>query len=233
MSRRVGILLGLLLIATLVVLFRGGTPTPEERAAAGRGEPTALVPRAARPAPFERGAGDAAAPRSRAQRLAPRRLEPVSGPLGDLRRQPGAGVEGEDEVTLLIRAATEDPDPHNRAAAIADLSLLDELDVVLPVIQIAANDQDPDVKLAVVSALAELGEAAPIDLLTRFADDPDPEIRLEVLSIVENLSEEDSVPGLVRPILDKATRDPDEDVRDKALDIVEVISENDDSDDEY
>lgn len=130
------------------------------------------------------------------------------------------------ELQKMIHAATEDPNPSERANAISDLALRDDVENVLPALRQAAKDPDPDVKLAMVTALGEMGEAAPIDLVAQYASDGDPEIRLEALSVVEGLVEEEGTRDAVAPILNKARHDPDEEVRDKANEIVEQMSED-------
>jgi HEAT repeat protein len=158
----------------------------------------------------------------RAEVLQPRPLPtPVPGRGGT---GPGDAPD-DDDLELLIRTAMEHPDPLERAAAISDLALEDDLEVVAPVLQHASADEHQDVKLAVVMALSQFGEAVPLDLLNQYANDPDPEVRLEVLDLVADLSEEDGIPGVAKPILDRAMRDPDEEVRSRAAEIQDYLNE--------
>ncbi len=230
MSRRPSLLLVAIALASLSVLWwLRGTPEPEPPQGAGAraSSPQRAAPAAKGPAD-PRPAGDPSlSARQRIERAAGGSLAdapvPPAGVDLDAEREPDNWKQ--EELDAMIRTATLDPDPIARAGAVSDLSLEDDLIAVLPAIQQAAADPDPDVKLAVVEALGRLGEAAPIDLLTRFLNDPDAEIRLATLDAVENLSEEDSVPALVAPLLQKATQDRDEEVREKARDIIARLAD--------
>lgn len=241
MSRRLAIALSLVaaVVAVLLLRGRGAPPAPES----AEPKPARVEPRVGAARSRDGGdeaAGNAGAARHRqmpsGERPSRAKLQPA--PFPSLGHAPAAERADTDDpqnladLQKLIHTATEDPDPTERAAAISDLALRDDFANVLPVFYKVAKDQDPDVKLAVVTALGELGEAAPIDLVAQYASDRDPEIRLEALSVVESLAEEESTANAVAPILNRATHDPDEDVRDKANEIVEQLSGDSDADDE-
>jgi hypothetical protein len=224
MTRLVTIALCLILLGLAVWMLRGGPGGVEEARRATSDVTNADVGRDRPAAPGGMGAPMPGAPDAggRAEVLQPRPLPtPVPGRGG-----PGPGdAPDDDDLELLIRTAMEHPDPLERAAAISDLALEDDLEVVAPVLQHASADEHQDVKLAVVMALSQFGEAVPLDLLNQYANDPDPEVRLEVLDLVADLSEEDGIPGVAKPILDRAMRDPDEEVRSRAAEIQDYLNE--------
>ena len=222
MSRRSLLVAALALVGLSAFWLFRGTPAPEAPKGGGRASSPQRAAPAAKGSPVARAAGeDSPSARQRMERAAGGSLAdapvPPAGVDPDAEREPDNWKQ--EELDAMIRTATLDPDPIARAGVVSDLSLEDDLIAVLPAIQQAAADPDPDVKLAVVEALGRLGEAAPIDLLTRFLNDPDPEMRLATLDSIENLSEEDSVPALVAPLLQKAMQDRDDEVREKARDI--------------
>lgn len=222
MSRALAIVLCLAALAAAVWLVRR---SPES------GDPTALAP-AARPR-------DAGSPRegapARDRMPGVPSLPGAQGGLADAPPRaiapapvaPGGAAAGDDDgdTEKLIAMALGDRDPTNRAAAIGDLSLAKDPQPFLPVFEKAADDQDPEVRLAVVGALAQLGENAPVALLDRFVDDADPEVRLEILDVLADLAEEDALPARARPLLEKASRDRDEDVRARAGEILEYLDQ--------
>jgi HEAT repeat protein len=251
MNRRAAIAVALLLIAAAVWLLRGGEEPRTERSAGKRDampvEPGTDRPKDRpkdRPGPRDADvAVESGEPGSfrRRQQLAPSKLSQA--PLPGREGPPMAGQSGgqapagvsdyeDEDLNEMIRVATQDPDPGQRAAAVADLALQDDLEPVLPVFKLAATDPDEDVRLAVVSALDHLGAAVPMELLRQLANDPDPLVRVEVLDFVDSLSLEDGLPDSMRPILEQATNDPDDDVRDAAQDILERLSDEEGDADE-
>ena len=232
MPRRFALIVSLFVLLLAVWLFRGRGDEPAESRRADK--PRVASVERHKELPPARDLGAAAPPAA----SAPERLKRPPGakhldavvPMRPRDDSAGAPADpGPDDVEQMIRTATEDPDPTERAAAIGNLSLLDDVNVIVPVLRQASSDTDADVKLAIVTALSELGEDVPMDLLTQFANDPDPDIRLEVLGVVESLSEEETTAPRVAPLLRNALRDPNEDVRDKAQDIVESMTDDSDS----
>jgi len=231
MSRRVGIALAvLLLIGIALWSLRGGdSPVPpsgrEGRAAAGEGSAPRPGGDAAnrpvdRPPPAmpgsASGSGAVEEPPFEAALRDVSKLETNHLP---------SGLSSEQQRDLLIRIALEHPDASERAWAIHDLSLEDDLVPVLPVLQQLVDDPDPEIRSALLSALEQLGEAAPPDVLAKLATDPDPDLRSETLTLVQTLAEDDIMPGLMMPILQNATRDPNEDVREQAKDSLRELAQ--------
>ena len=135
--------------------------------------------------------------------------------LGDpdagVRRRAAAGAAALGE-TATLRPLTGDDDPEVRALAAVALLPTPAREEALDVVERLLHDEDPDVRVGVVRALARADEAdAP--LAAALAADPSPVVRAAVLTTLAGAG-----PGVVvRPAL-AALVDPDAGVRAAALD---------------
>jgi HEAT repeat protein len=124
----------------------------------------------------------------------------------------------DDEAVLLEQLALSDPDPAERAGAIAMLQGSVDYATLISVLMQALSDPDSEVRLM---ALTELwwvvGENdVPLEPLARSLSDPDPEIRLAALRVLGELRE-DGIDALAQAFLS----DPDEGVRVMASSLID------------
>jgi len=244
MSRRLALALGLLSIAGVALWFFRSGEEPSEtgsKSAASGGEKRRQSAKAQRkgdrPMPHGRDEVAGAGPSERMRQRAPGAKPPKLGPNAfPDRPTPPELVNGgfdqefaDSDLNEAIRKATQDPDPEERASAIGDLALQEDMEPIIPVLKVAAGDPDSEVRLAVVAALGEFGaDAVPMDLVNQLAQDSDPEVRIEVLGLLETWADDETWQQL-RPLVARATRDSDEDVRDRA-DM--IIYQNDETEDD-
>jgi len=115
---------------------------------------------------------------------------------------------GIDDIPTLKKMATDEGDVEKRLEAVTMLGATEEPEVV-PVLGQALADEDPEVRLAAIQALADFTGDAPFDLLGKAAlEDPDADNRYEALEALSDL-EDDRIQVYAK----QALQDPDEDVR--------------------
>lgn len=115
---------------------------------------------------------------------------------------------GVDDIPTLKKMAVDEGDAEKRLEAVTMLGATEEPEVV-PVLGQALADEDPEVRLAAIQALADFTGDAPFDLLGKAAlDDPDADNRYEALEALSDL-EDDRIQVYAK----QALQDPDEDVR--------------------
>jgi HEAT repeats len=110
------------------------------------------------------------------------------------------------DFNTLKKMALVDGDPDNRIVAVWLLGSMDDKPV-MPVLEKALSDPDPEVRMAALESISEF-DNPPVKALAKALDDTDPEIRFEALSVAAELDDK-----TVQPLLVKALDDPDADVR--------------------
>ena len=120
--------------------------------------------------------------------------------LGDL------ATDADLDFETLKKMALLDGDPDNRIVAVWLLGSMDDKPV-MPVLEKALSDPDPEVRMAALESISEF-DNPPVKALAKALDDTDPEIRFEALSVAAEIDNKS-----VQPLLAKALDDPDEDVR--------------------
>jgi HEAT repeat protein len=126
-------------------------------------------------------------------------------------------LEREEELALAVEAL-RDPDPAERSDAVLDI---DPAGRGLPyLLEVLSDDLDPEVRIAVVSQLANAESPEVIAGLVSALNDRDPEVVLEAIDALE-FSADHAVIGSLEKLLQH--RDPD--VREAAEDAIERLEE--------
>lgn len=124
-----------------------------------------------------------------------------------------------EDMTVLKNMAINDKNVDRRLEAVTLLGATEEPDVV-PVLGQALSDEDPEVRLAAIQALADFtGDGAFDYLVKAVTDDPEADNRYEALEALSDL-EEDRATIYAK----QALEDPDEEVRDLAESILGIDS---------
>ncbi len=125
-----------------------------------------------------------------------------------------------DDIASLKQIALQDPDPDRRLTAVTLLGASDSPEAI-PILGEALKDADEEVRLAAIQSLADMTDAAPVDLLgTAALADPSPDNRYEALEALADLGG-----PAARAYLEKALQDPDQDVAALAESLLELDSD--------
>ena len=111
-------------------------------------------------------------------------------------------IEAARSAAPLARVIAGD-DAELAVAAAEAIGNLDDLDHAPPELVRAASSSDPDMRRAVVSALASIEDPATVSALLPLLNDADPDIRRDVIETLGELHAQQAKPGITRALNDK------------------------------